>query len=539
MRILKDKISNIILATFVVTGLLSCSLEEELFDTPAPSNFLTSQEDLDNLIGGMYGYFADWRMYKGQTIQAITDLVSDNMIAMSIGTKITLGLRNYSSNQVEFANAWTAYYKIIGNANELIDVSENIELTTDNYNKSKGQGHFIRGFCYFNLVRLFGGVPIYTEPTGANTDFYAKRNSIEEVYEQILFDFTEASNRLLPKSSQPASEMGHANKGAADSYLALAYLTYANYLEKQGQDATNEFTKAKAYADSVINSNEYELVADFGRLWNVIDEPGAYKEVIFGITFTVDGSVPGKSSKGSELAHIYGPATGNGVAGYNGEKKSGWGHARIQAWFYDFCTTGEFSGDYRAEKSFLTTFPWREDPSVSRVTYPDINPTHGAENFPYLGKYVSSKGLPNNDENDMYLMRLAEVFLIKAEAENELNGPTAEAYDAFNQLRERARKADGNTRTTPANLESGLTKDEFRLKVFHERGIELVGEGHRWFDLTRMKAPSGISMYEYMHDQFIPQNYTAGTPIYNYSAKTWSDGRYNPSFVPSFEERYI
>ncbi|MDX9881459.1 MAG: RagB/SusD family nutrient uptake outer membrane protein [Prolixibacteraceae bacterium] len=534
--------TKIFIIAFSIIVLLSCDLEEKILDTPAPSNFLTLATDLDNLIGGMYGYLQSAPLYKGETVETIIESPTDYMITIAPGTKVSIGQRAYSSSQIEFKNAWASYYKIIGNANQLIDIVEKIDLTTDEYNKAKGQGHFIRAFCYFNLVRFFGGVPLYTEPTGAKTDFYAGRNTVDEVYQQIFTDFKEASGRLLPKSQQPSTEMSHGNKGSADAFLALAYLTYGNYLQNTGQSATDTFTKSKQYADAVINSNEFQLLTDFGNLWDVNKESEAYKEVIFGITFTVDGSVTGKSSKGSELAHIFTPSTAGGVAGY-GARKQGWGHYKMQAWFYDLCTTGEYAGDYRAEKSFMTTFIWRDDwgvrtPERIRVTYPDINPTHAAENFPYIGKYTCSFGLPNNDENDFFILRLAEVYLIKAEAENELNGPTADAYTAFNKLRERARNANGVVRTTPANLEQGLSKEEFRLKIFHERGIELMGEGHRWFDLVRMKAPSGISMYQYMHE-FVTQNYTAGTPTYNTSTKKWSAGRYDPKFIPAFQERYL
>lgn len=534
--------TKIFITVFLIIGLLACDLEEKIFDTPAPSNFLTNAADLDNLIGGMYGYLQTPSLYKGQTVLTLIESPTDNMITISPGTKVTIGQRAYTSSQTEFNAAWTAYYKVIGNANQLIDLVDQIDLTQEEYNKASGQGHFLRAFCYFNLVRFFGGVPIYTDPTGAETDFYAGRNTLDEVYQQIFADFKIASESLLPKGQQPGTEMGHGNKGSADAFLALAYLTYGNYLDSQGKDAKDAFTNAKQYADAVINSNEYQLLTDFGNLWDVSKESEAYNEVIFGITFTVDGSVSGKNSKGSELAHIFGPGTAGGVAGY-GARKQGWGHYKVQAWFYDFCTTGEYTGDYRAEKSFMTTFVWRDDwgvrtPERTRVTYPDIDPTHAAENFPYIGKYASPIGLPNNDENDMFILRLAEIYLIKAEAENELNGPTTEAYAAFNKLRERARNANGVIRTTPANLEQGLSKEEFRLKIFHERGIELMGEGHRWFDLVRMKAPSGISMYQHMHE-FVPRNYTAGTPTYNYSTKTWSEGRYDPKFVPTFQESYL
>jgi starch-binding outer membrane protein, SusD/RagB family len=155
------------------------------------------------------------------------------------------------------------------------------------------------------------------------------------------------------------------------------------------------------------------------------------------------------------------------------------------------------------------------------------------ETQPYLFKYVDGKALDSrNAENDMPIMRLSEVFLIKAEAENELNGPTAIAYAEFNKLRARARNANGVQRTTPANLTAGLTKDEFRQKIVDERALEFVGEGLRWFDLVRMKGPNGKTLYEYQFGTFLP-TLRAGLPTFTTATNTWAGGRTdNTSIVP-------
>ena len=135
----------------------------------------------------------------------------------------------------------------------------------------------------------------------------------------------------------------------------------------------------------------------------------------------------------------------------------------------------------------------------------DPNTTGTGTNFgsayPCILKYRDPNGLDTrNHANDFIIIRLAEVYLIKAEAANEL-GKTTDAYTAFNKVRERARLANstngGAVRTVPTNLRTGLSKQDFRLAVLKERGLELIGEGHRWFDLVRMKMDDGRSMYEY------------------------------------------
>src|SRR5690606_33237398 len=161
------------------------------------------------------------------------------------------------------------------------------------------------------------------------TDFYKGRNTVDEVYELIFDDLGQALTLLNKAGEQPAEIANRATSGAAEAYLALAYLTYGNYLNSDGRNATQAFTNAKQHAQNVISSGQYSLLDNFGDRWDVSKEEGAYREVIFGVHFTVDGTVSGKASRGSELAHIFMPATAQGVAGY-ADEKIGFAHCMMQ-----------------------------------------------------------------------------------------------------------------------------------------------------------------------------------------------------------------
>ena len=144
----------------------------------------------------------------------------------------------------------------------------------------------------------------------------------------------------------------------------------------------------------------------------------------------------------------------------------------------------------------------------------------------------------SNHENDLFIIRLAEVFLIRAEAENELNGP-AGAYTSFNMLRARARKANGTARLVPANLATGLTKDQFRKKIFDERGLEFIGECKRWFDLVRMKNPSGTgTMYQHQFQTFLP-TIAPGIPVYNTTTRRWGGGKTERSSIVPYNSKFL
>ena len=134
------------------------------------------------------------------------------------------------------------------------------------------------------------------------------------------------------------------------------------------------------------------------------------------------------------------------------------------------------------------------------------------ENWGYIRKFIDPQGINNRtNENDMPRLRLSDMYLIRAEALNEL-GKYTEACQAIDMVRERARKANGTERAYPKyigsdrpdNIGRTLTKQEFRWLGFMERGLEFAGEQKRWFDLIRMKYDENTQMYDYIKDTFIP-----------------------------------
>lgn len=534
---------------FVACG---CSLKEKLLDTATPDESLTTEEALDAMVGGMYGYISSTPGYKCNIniMQSCYADIESVYNVSGVGSKLSISQKNFDPSAPEIQNCWTTYYKVISDANELLSRVDKLELPEEAAARILGQAYFMRAFCYFNLVRFFGEVPLFLTATDYRTDFYKPASSIDAVYTAIFADFALAATLLPDKSEQDKSVYTHANRQAAQAFDALAYLTYGNMKELRGEDAEEEYQVAADLCEAVIISGQYGLTDDFATLWNYRKEEDSYdREVIFGLSYCVDKSVTGKPSCGSELANLYNPAHQVNVAG-NTTAKRGWGHIRIQPWFYDFATSGDYEGDYRAEVSFKTSFEYLTTGKLA-ITYPETYPyyasmgDYSAQKMPYLKKYESDVSLANNDPNDLFLMRMAEVYLIKAEALNELGtSPSEEAYNAFNMLRQRARRANGVVRATPEDLPAGLTKDEFRLAISNERAVEFVGEGHRWFDLVRMKAPSGSgcqTMMEYQIEQ-INLNYYRGLPVptIDKNTVTWDAGRFDSLSIPdAFRKRFL
>ncbi len=508
-----------------IAFLWSCSLEEQIKDRPEAANYLASTADVINFLNGIYSYFQAQNGYKAEAYYMME--ISADHISSTLAGFAPYAQKIMQPDYSNLGGVYQNFYRMILNCNFLLEKLPDLPINDDFRRQVEGETRFFRALAYFDLVRWFGGVPLRYEATNSDTEFFGKRNDVQEVYAFVFNELLRVNALLENKSSASIAGLGLTNKGASQAVLSKAYLTFANHLDLRGEIAHSQdyYKLAGKYADSVIFSGEYQLASHFADLFDVTKEVQNYQqEVVFGIRFTRDPVGTGANRLGSQYGIRYMPSS---IGGVTGQQPNGNGleYFKVQPWFFDVYSRGEYDGDYRSEVTFLTQ--WTHH-TLDReyVTYPYIpQGNQAAVAQPFLKKYIDGDGYDlYNHENDFYVIRLAELFLIKAEVENELNGPTDIAYQAFNELRRRARNANGELRLTPLDLELGLSKEQFRLKVFDERGLEFVGEGKRWFDLVRMKSPTGTTMYEYMFSTLLP-NLPQGLPTYNSATKTWLGGR--------------
>ena len=550
----------------------SCSMDENLY-TPALDGFANDSVDVSYLVNGVYSGLCSNGLYKKEA--ANMGLYGHDVFAVVNANYLEFPLRTVAAADSKLGSLWTGYYKVIKDANLLIDelnkAGDNIKAAYKE--RIIGEMRFLRAFCYYDLVRTFGEVPIRTDKTTVESDFYLPASSIDDVYRQIFEDLKAAETTCWQASKQPVNEKGRANAGAAKAMVASAALTYANHLEMPNdRTLTADPVKAKEYykmayeyADSVITSGEYSLLDDYAALFSVTGEATAYKEVIFAIQFAADTKASSASSRGSEFAYYTQPSTRFNVCG-NVTNKKGSPVIKIQPWFYDLCTTGDYGAgtangivkniDYRSQKNFLTMWPFEDTGIIQRITYPRLKAVETAANpgmiidinssdlYPYLNKYTDPEGMQSlNNGNDFYIFRLAEMYLIKAEALNEYNdGPTQEAYDALEKVRERARKKSGNIYPLKLEASAGLSKEDFRMKIWDERGLEFLGEPKRHFDAIRMKYKDNQrTMIEYIYDDFYV-NMSADLKKdikYNTSGDSYETGRVYVNCVGKFNRKFL
>lgn len=345
---------------------------------------------------------------------------------------------------------WEDHYQGITRANTVLDRMVLIEEFSSEEMKStiEGQCRFMRAFYYFNLVRLFGGVPLILDEIKNPTDAELPRASIEEVYTQIKSDLN-AAIPLLPTSYTGGSGM---EEGRATKYAAMALLAKVN-LELE------EWGEAVANTEGIIGTGS--LLENYADNFNGSNEngPGSIFEVQYG------GET---SSTTTTLRNTFAPEAMQGGAAtlptddrLNGEGGSlSSGNGIVQ----------EFEeGDKRRDVTLA-------DYGLDNFLFPD----QPKGSLLFVNKYLNEVDQPPSQSTWNYpVIRYADVLLMRAEALNEVGYiPDGEAFDLLNEVRVNA----GLEAHDASSLGS---QDEFRAALRKERRVELAFETKRYFDLNR------------------------------------------------------
>ncbi len=367
---------------------------------------------------------------------------------------------------------YASAYRGIKAANAVIDNVPGIEdIDPTLQSRIIAEAKFLRALHYYHLVGVFGGVPLYVEEIRSLDNIARPRASEDSVYIQVIQDLEQAIPDLPVASVYGAANKERASKGAAQTLLARTYLQRGSLNPNNGPLPSErqvaqpgDYQAAANLLQEVIDSGEYSLPLDVVSQYSAlfIDEvPGVNPEIIFALQS--DPAV-GYTSQAPclTISEVAGPE----LAGASWNQ-----HTSELPFFMSF-----EDEDLRKDVTFLLEFT---NEAGELVTY-DIDNVEGdgiPEDSPPFRKY--SKAAPGqrcDDDNDWVIFRYAEVLLMLAEALNEANqGPTAQAYDAINQVRERAGLA-------PL---AGLDYASFREAVYTESRKELVGEGHGWWTMQR------------------------------------------------------
>ncbi len=474
-------IKYFILTLLATTVLYSCSdgfLKEDVYDFKTNVNFYLTAEDADQAMVGTYKYLADF--YRQSMIEPLTQ----NTGAFLKNRTTVYMSGAYGATEKEITQTWQNGFKLINGCNDVIynvnKMGDDI-IDADVKNSILGEARFLRGWAYFVLVRMYMNLPIKLEPTQGFEDAMVGLSSSEDIYEQVIVPDLEFAMDNLPYT-RVASDNGRVTKGAAAAALAKVYMTRAGYnpmTKEFSPSASDYWVKARDYAKFVMDSCNYSLVPDFAKLWELGNKNTS--ESILEVQY-LRGVVTG-----SAYSKIFTPSK-SGLSAKGG----GWGRARMTQKSYDDFA-GKYPGDYRIVSTIVNIDGLSGYNDIKKNKFVPVYPTKKYkknQSWPYIAKWTDPDA-PDNfaADNNFIVIRYADVLLMFAEAENEVNGgPTDAAYDAVDMVLERARNGDGSSGELeqPANWERTLTQDEFREAVFNERHFELMGELKLWFDLVRL-----------------------------------------------------
>lgn len=334
-------------------------------------------------------------------------------------------------------------YVIIARANQILALIDGVTFTDEaQKNNLKGQALFLRAFAYFDLVRLFGKVPLHLTPVTGREDAALPLSSTEEIYAQIEKDAKDASTLLPNKAKQ---EAGRATSGAAKTLLANLYLTQ------------KKWAQVEALTKDVITNDIYKLMADYNDAFSNTNSNKNNAESVFEIQY-MEGSA---GYNGNQIYRFLpSPITKEEIAPIVGTS-----NPQPTSQESNNIPTPDIIAAYEAGDK-------RKDISIGYVTLSQS--LRANKTYPYIKKYARPHALNQNTGQNWPVYRYAEVLLFMAEALNE-QGKTADAATYLNQVRTRA-GLPAATATSQADM---------REAIFKERRVELAFENKRWFDLTR------------------------------------------------------
>jgi hypothetical protein len=507
-------------------------LDEEPLYSQNSNIVFQSENNAELALLGCYGYMASGNAY-GQMWQEVPIIASG--LGWTQRPEDLNALNTLAANGL-VSSTWNGMYKVISEINAFLESIEKSSLSESIKNQKGGEAKILRALAYYNLVSLFGDVPLKTIASSSEGISIA-RSPREEVLNQVVADLKDAT------SISETSTVGRVNSWTAKALLGKVYYKMAAL----GINAAANWQNAKEMFDEVYASKVYSLEPKFANLFG---EYATSKEAIIMMNYST-GNASGVYNRGSNR---FAPQAS--TSGIN------WSTYRVAKFAYDM-HEGTYPGDPRIDVNFLTkwrtrngnnqanpkpqvgtalcandsvctypywtielpnvivpgsnnvnqeiiaklpyaAFPDPKNPSLSVCeNYEDIHGTlqyggtlmKAVDNFtkigngnkwPYFGKLYDQKQTGTMAHKNLMVYRYAEMLLLMADVYNEL-GDTPKAISLANEVLARARKSGMVTSAQPADWSSSLTKEQVTEKLYFERIIELCGEPDI-YDMVRIRG---------------------------------------------------
>jgi hypothetical protein len=481
------KISGMLtlLAAFALAGCQKSFLERTPVNQKVEENFYKTPEDAFQALVAAYSVL-DWSGYGNIVLSS--ELTSDDCFGGGgIADNGVVQWDRFEHYTDHNSDAWTKYYTGIYRTNIFLQKVDGVDFGADPGLKDRyiGEAEFLRAYFYFDLVRMFGHVPLITKPVEGD-NYYIPQAPPDSVYALIANDLKDAVSRLkasaVPYSEIPAGDYGRATKWAAEALLDRVFLYYTGYYSKA--DLAGVFSRQDAVqaVNDVIDHSGYDLVSNFASLWRAAATADGIpfagqnnKEGVFVIQYTGQGLGNWNQQNGNRFQVMVGIRNQS-----LGDYYKGWGFGPVNPALWNAYAGGDtrkaasiisindegFSGTYvKGDQAQYTGYFWKKYTPVGGDSRPDAN--GGDFQIDNYDNYVA--------------IRFSDVLLMGAELN--LGTDLGKAQDDYNRVRDRA-FGDAAHRKT-------LTADAAGIQlIMQERRLELALEGQRYWDLLRQGLPA-------------------------------------------------
>jgi hypothetical protein len=470
---------KIILTGFIVI-LFVCSSCKKVLDNIQRQDFVTPETFFNKEADATAALNAGWDMLTRQWMFGgywqYRALAADDVYCVLTGSfPANFGITSSESGAIPFI--WNNLYTTIQYTNVLLDNIDDIEMDAGRRGAIKGEGLFLRAFCYFLLVDQWGAVPLRLTATAGTNDVHIAATPVKEIYAQILKDMTEAEELVPTTANALYGGAGYAARTTVQGMLARVCLTMAGEPLKD----VARYKDARDWAKKVVDSKEHALNPDYTDIFirlaaNQFDK----KEILWEVDFN---DLPGTSDFGY-IGYL------NGIPGAAPSFGSSVGQVRITRKLYNTYGTAANIKDVRRD--------WNCSPFVYKnttTTGSDVDKTfftatqlYDRYDSKYRLQYTPAPRTTGRTGINFPILRYSDVLLMLAEAENALNsGPTALAYSMVNQVRARAwgKLMPGATLLNEADVATTYNQASFLQLVQDERMRELSSEAIRKHDLIR------------------------------------------------------
>jgi hypothetical protein len=453
------KVSKIIFVLFSILILSACV--DDILDKKKPAElssdtFFQTENHAIWATNAIYNQLRDWDVHVFNFI-GLTDIISDDSDKGSLPNDANfmtdVDNLTFDASNIAFLGVWSGYYRAIYRANLVIAHVPDIEMDEELKDRLIHEARFIRGYCYFKLVRWFGDIPLIDHPLDPS-EYNQTRVDQSLIYDFIILDLEAAIDRLPEKSDYKSSDLGRVTKGAARGLLAKVYLTL------------EDFINAEKYALEVIDSEEYELYPVYATIFREEGENSSESLLEVQVAAYEEGG---------------GSTQYNQVQGVRGSPNLGWGFNRPS----DNLVTSYEPGDPRREATIL--YVGEVLPDGSAIV--QDNTALFNERYNQKAWVGAHPGFQENGQGNIRLLRYADVLLMAAEALNENNKPE-EALVFLNMVRARARGTNNFILPDVTITDKGA----LRQKIWRERRSELGMEHQRWFDIQRQNRAAEIML---------------------------------------------